>query len=171
MVKHLRRARAIPGGFAMAVELMPGDVALGQAGDQLKTLLGSCVCVILTDPRRTVGAMCHIVHVGKATGANARNTAFGEAAMRDMFARLRAVGIRPEQCDAYVFGGGNMFPKLFDVRHVGDANVDWVLDFLHDHGIHIVDHCLGGNGYRKVSWTVGTGEPLVETVFAEQEGI
>ena len=98
MVKHLRRARPIAGGFAMAVELMPGDLALGQAGDQLKTLLGSCVCVILTDPRRTVGAMCHIVHVGKPTGANAKNTAFGEVAMRDMFARLRAVGIRPEQC-------------------------------------------------------------------------
>ena len=38
-------------------DLMPGDVALGTAGDQLKTLLGSCVSVILTDPRRTVGAM------------------------------------------------------------------------------------------------------------------
>ena len=46
------------------LELMPGDVAIGQAGDQFKTLLGSCVSVVLTDPRRTVGAMCHIVHVG-----------------------------------------------------------------------------------------------------------
>jgi chemotaxis protein CheD len=168
MVKRLHRARAIPGGFAMAVELMPGDVALGQQGDQLKTLLGSCVSVILTDRRRTVGVMCHIVHVGKPNVANAKNAAFGDVAMREMFARLRSVGVNPGQCDAYVFGGGNMFPKLFDVRHVGDANVDWVLDCLHDHGIHLVDHCLGGNGYRKVSWTVGTGDPLVETVFAEQ---
>jgi chemotaxis protein CheD len=168
MVKRLTRARAIPGGYAMAVELMPGEVALGQQGDQLKTLLGSCVSVILTDPRRTIGVMCHIVHVGKPNVANAKNTAYGEVAMKEMFARLRSVGVNPTQCDAYVFGGGNMFPKLFDVRHVGDANVDWVLDYLHDHGIHLVDHCLGGNGYRKVSWTVGAADPLVETVFAEQ---
>ena len=168
MVKRLRRATAIPGGYAMAVELMPGDVALGQAGDQIRTLLGSCVSVILTDPRRTVGVMSHIVHVGKPNAANAKNTAFGDVAMKEMFARLRSVGISPTHCDAYVFGGGNMFPQLFNARHVGDANVNWVLDYLEHHGIHLVDHCLGGNGYRKVSWTVGKGEPLVETVLAEQ---
>jgi chemotaxis protein CheD len=96
-----------------------------------------------------------------------KNTAFGEVAMDDMFAKLRSVGVSPTLCDAYVFGGGNMFPAMFRAKHVGDSNVDWVLDYLHDHGIHIVDHCLGGNGYRKVSWTVGVGEPLIETVFAE----
>ena len=40
---------------------------LGYAGDRMKTLLGSCVAVILTDQRRTVGTMCHIVHVGRPT--------------------------------------------------------------------------------------------------------
>lgn len=168
MVKRLRRSQPIANSFSTLAELMPGDVALGQAGDQLKTLLGSCVAVILTDPRRTVGAMCHIVHVGKPNADNMKNTAFGAVAMQEMFARLRSVGVNPQMCDAYVFGGGNMFPTMFRAKHVGDSNVDWVLDFLEAHRIHVVDHCLGGNGYRKVSWTVGSGEPLVETVFAEQ---
>ncbi|MDP3653470.1 MAG: chemotaxis protein CheD [Rhodoferax sp.] len=148
-----------------AVELMPGDVALGLAGDQLKTLLGSCVSVILTDPRRTVAAMCHIVHVGRPNASNACNTAYGEVAMDEMFVRLLAVGLPPTRCQAYVFGGGNMFPQMYNATHVGGNNVEWVLDFLHDHGIAVVGHCLGGNGYRKVSWTVGLGEPLAETVF------
>ena len=39
---------------AGVMELLPGDTALGYAGDRMKTLLGSCVAVILTDPRRTV---------------------------------------------------------------------------------------------------------------------
>lgn len=167
MVKRLPRARPIPGTFAHTVELMPGEVALGQAGDQLKTLLGSCVCVILTDPRRTVGVMCHIVHVGKPNAANAKNTAYGEVAMREMFARLRAVGINPQMCDAYVFGGGNMFPDMYRTRHVGGSNVQWIVDFLDQHGIAIVDHSLGGNAYRKVSWTVGVGEPAIESVLTD----
>ena len=74
-----------------ALELMPGDVALGRKGDRLKTLLGSCISVILTDPRRTVGAMCHIVHVGKPNAANQHNTAFGIVAMDEMFHRLQSV--------------------------------------------------------------------------------
>ena len=75
------------------VELMPGDVALGYAGDQLKTLLGSCVSVILTDPRRTVGAMCHIVHVGIPTRPTSHNTAYGVVAMAEMFAPVACHGL------------------------------------------------------------------------------
>ena len=152
------------------VELMPGDVALGQSGAQFRTLLGSCVSVILTDPRRTVASMCHIVHVGTPNADNRHNTAYGVAAMHEMFTRLRALGINPRMCQAYVFGGGNMFPQLFREKHVGANNVDWVMHYLDAHGVAIVDQCLGGNGYRKVSWTVGPRDPVVETVFPEQQG-
>jgi chemotaxis protein CheD len=88
--------------------------------------------------------------------------------MHEMFTRLRALGINPRMCQAYVYGGGNMFPHLFRAKHVGASNVDWVLNYLETHGVQVLDHHLGGNGYRKVSWTVGPQEPVVETVFQEQ---
>lgn len=151
----------------MAVhELLPGDVALGYAGDQLKTLLGSCVSVILTDPRRTVGVMCHIVHVGRPNAANAANTAFGSVAMAEMTRRLFAIGFAPRRCQAYVIGGGNMFPSLVTHHHVGLNNIDWVMGYLAHHKITVLKEDLGGTGYRKVTWTVGPGEPTVETVYS-----
>jgi chemotaxis protein CheD len=164
MATQLKQALR-PGGL---VELMPGDVTLGPAGAQFKTLLGSCVSVILTDPRRTLGSMCHIVHVGTPNAENRHNTAYGVAAMHTMFTELRAKGINPRMCEAYVYGGGNMFPQLFRDKHVGSSNVDWVLQYLETHGVPVVDQCLGGTGYRKVSWTVGQQDPVVETVFPEQ---
>lgn len=151
-----------------AVELMPGDIALGGMGESFKTLLGSCVCVILTDPRRTVGSMCHIVHTVVPNAANRHNTAFGVVAMHEMFTGLRSRGINPRLCEAYVYGGGNMFPNLIRNQHVGASNVDWVMDYLDHHGLVVLDHSVGGNGYRKVSWVVGPGEPVVETVLAGQ---
>lgn len=153
---------------ASLVELTPGDVAFGHSGDQFKTLLGSCVSVIMTDPRRTVAVMCHIVHVGQPNAANSRNTAYGVPAMDAMFSRLYESGFAPSLCQAYVFGGGNMFPQLFTKRHVGASNVAWVLDCLAVHGIAVVDQCLGGDGWRKLSWTVGPTQPLVEIVWTEQ---
>lgn len=147
-----------------AIDLMPGHVALGLVGDQLKTLLGSCVSVILTDPRRTVGAMCHIVHVGPPNAANAHNTAYGEVAMHAMFDQLIGVGILPQRCHAYVYGGGNMFPQLFSTTHVGAKNATWVLDYLDGCGITVVEHDVEGSTYRKVAWTVGSGKPEVEAV-------
>lgn len=143
-------------------DLMPGHVVIGDAGDQFKTLLGSCVSVILTDPRRTVGAMCHIVHTGVPNAQNRHNTAYGVSAMHEMFTRLRARGVNPRMCEAYVFGGGNMFPEIVRENHVGANNVEWVLDYLHNHDVSVIDHCLVGNGYRKIQWTVGAEKPIVQ---------
>jgi len=153
------------------VELMPGDVAVADADEHLKTLLGSCVCIILTDPRRTVAAMSHIVHVGRPNLANTNNTAYGSVAVRDMYAHLRAKGVNPGMCHAYVYGGGNMFPHIFSAKHVGASNIEWVLNFLRDQEIDIANQSLGGTGYRKVSWTVGVAEPLVETIYAEEDTV
>ena len=159
-----------PGAAAVhgeAFDLLPGAVAVGLAGDQFRTLLGSCVSVILTDPRRSIGAMCHIVHVGRPNTANARNTAYGAPAMTELFARVQQLGINPVLCQAYVFGGGNMFPNVFNEHHVGDANGRWVMDFLHARNMQVLDSNLGGNGHRKISWTVGPREPVVEFVVSQ----
>jgi len=145
-------------------ELMPGDVALGKSGDQFKTLLGSCVSVILTDVRRTVGVMSHIVHVGHPNAANHQNTAYGSVAMAEMVRLLYSAGFAPRSCEAYVVGGGNMFPQLFTHHHVGVSNIDWVLGYLEHHKIPVLKEDLGGHGYRKLLWTVGPTEPVVATV-------
>jgi chemotaxis protein CheD len=144
--------------------LHPGDLALAFDGERLETLLGSCVSVVLTDPHRTVGAMCHIVNAIEPGPTQKNDTAFASAAMRQMFAKLRSVGIEPRLCHAYVFGGGNMFPKMFNTRHVGEANVEWVMKFLRQHRIPVLAESVGGNFYRKVAWTVGSPELQVETV-------
>ena len=146
--------------------LHPGDVALAIAGERLETLLGSCVAIVLTDPRRTVGAMCHIVHSIDRQG---EGTAFARPALAAMFALLRRRAIDPLQCDAFVYGGGNMFPKIAQARHVGESNVEWAFDVLADHGIRLLGHDVGGTSYRRVGWTVGDGVPSVAAGPAQKD--
>jgi len=146
--------------------LHPGDVVCADRGDRLETLLGSCVAIVLTDPRRTVGVMCHIVHsrpalsAARASGAHA-STAHASAALAAMYTLLRARGIDPTQCEAYVYGGGNMFPAIFMQSHVGDENTEWALDALADDGIPVLLHDVGGTTYRRLAWTVGPELPQV----------
>jgi chemotaxis protein CheD len=144
--------------------LHPGDVVCAERGERLDTLLGSCVAVILTDPRRTLGAMCHIVHAGHAAEGAVETNAYGRAALNAMDALLRARGIEPALCDAYVVGGGNMFPGLFTQSHVGETNALWTLEALARRKVRIVFHDLGGRMYRRLRWTVGTDEPQVTGV-------
>jgi chemotaxis receptor (MCP) glutamine deamidase CheD len=53
---------------------------------------------------------------------------------------------------------------MFTTTHVGSKNADWALDYLHNSGIVVVEQDLGGNGYRKVAWTVGHERPVVEMI-------
>jgi chemotaxis protein CheD len=153
---------AEPGAAGRLHTLHPGDVALAERGDRLETLLGSCVAIVLTDPRRTRAAMCHVVHATQAGSTNAAgDTAFGENALASMCSRLRKVGIVPTLCEAFVVGGGNMFPDRADHPAIGERNVAWALDALKREGIPVVWRDLGGPVYRRLSWTVGSQLPDV----------
>lgn len=145
--------------------LHPGDVACGTQGDRFETLLGSCVSIILTDPRRTVGAMCHFVHApADAAGPPSTSTLHADAAMRMLYRLLRGRGVQPRMCQAFVYGGGNMFPGQYRQTHVGDDNARWALQALADEGIAIVARDLGGHHYRRIFWTVGPDGPQVQRV-------
>jgi chemotaxis protein CheD len=140
--------------------LQPGDIAVGTRGDRFETLLGSCVAVLLSDPRHTVGAMCHIVHAGDPAPGQPDNTSHARPALRAMFTGLRRLGITPELCEAQVYGGGNMFPRLFRGHHVGDSNVQTVLALLAQAGIAVSAQATGGLGYRRLAWNVGPAQPV-----------
>jgi chemotaxis protein CheD len=156
------RKRVLSGGTIHT--LHPGDVACGARGERFETLLGSCVAIILTDPRRTIGAMCHIVHASRPADEAAQTGAYAHVALASMYAHLQARGIAPRLCEAYVYGGGNMFPNLVRDGHVGDANARWALGALAEDGIRVVQHDLGGNTYRRLAWTVGPDTPQVIAV-------
>jgi len=146
---------------AVTITLHPGDVALGQHGDALETLLGSCVAIVITDPRRTVGAMCHIVHSRPAPRNALATGAYGSVALDTMVGLLEQRGITARLCEAYVYGGGNMFPQLEKGSSVGDDNADWALGALAALGIRVLAIDVGGAAYRRLRWTVGRGAPQV----------
>ena len=148
--------------------LHPGDVACGERGDRLETLLGSCVAIVLTDPRRTVGAMCHVVHAGGNGGRGADDPQYGQSALQAMYRLLTARGITPRLCEAYVYGGGNMFPALVGGVHVGERNARWARETLEAAGVRVLLHDVGGSAYRKLSWTIGPGAPEVRAVPVQE---
>ncbi len=146
------------------ITLHPGDVMLGSRGDRMQTLLGSCVAVVLTDPRRTVGVMCHIVHATLAPLSARRHGAYIDVALQMMTDLLHERGLVLSQCDAYVYGGGNMFPDLYPKSSIGDHNVQAVLHALDQAGVRVLSIGTGGAAYRKLSWLVGPDLPQVEAV-------
>ncbi len=158
---HAKVDRSAPHSAVYRVH--PGEVAFAEQGEQLDTLLGSCVSVILTDSRRTFGAMCHIVHASESVKP-VQCCSHGPQALDALDEMLIARGITPSKCVAYVYGGGNMFPGHYSRRHVGEVNATWVLDALAERQIAVIHEDLGGGVYRRLRWTVGPDEPEATSV-------
>jgi chemotaxis protein CheD len=144
--------------------LHPGDVVCAERGDTLETLLGSCIAVLLSDRKRTVAAMCHIVHCRPSLSASARTTASTDGAIDALYALLQKRALTPRLCDAFVCGGGNMFPGMVSQNPVGTENARCVLQRLAADGVHVERTDIGGNTYRRLRWVVGPESPTIISV-------
>ncbi len=139
--------------------LHPGDVSLGFADDTFETLLGSCVAILLVSPCFKVAAMCHFVHPSRPHQSRSNDTTYAVVAMSKMEQLLRKAGFNAKLCNAYVFGGGNMFPSNTNLVDVGSMNVDWAFNYLNNKHIPVFGAQTGENYYRKLAWTVGAADP------------
>jgi chemotaxis protein CheD len=147
------------------VFLKPGEWFVGDASHRIRTVLGSCISTALWCPALRIGAMSHCLlptrgraGVGTARGLALRtlDARYGDEALQLMLHELARRGVRPAQCRAKVFGGGNMFPA--HEGGVGRRNGEAALGLLRARGIELVSESLFGDGHRQIVFDVGSGD-------------
>ena len=151
----------------MDIFLLPGEYFVGDAAFQVRTILGSCVSITLWHPILRIGGMSHFLLPtrGTAKGPEGLDGRYGDEALDLMFADLMAHGANPLQCEAKVFGGGNMFPGNQHARGhnnigltVGRRNGEAARALLQQHGIKLVTESLFGVGHRQIIFDVSKGD-------------
>ena len=143
--------------------LQPGEYFVADANYQLRTMLGSCVSITLWHPPTRIGAMSHFLLPTRgrvAMDMQSLDARYGDEALMLMLADLERAGIRAAQCQAKVFGGGNMFPghARKGGKHVGRKNGEAARELLQSHGIPIVSQSLFGIGHRQIIFDVSKGD-------------
>jgi chemotaxis protein CheD len=135
-------------------------------GRSLKTILGSCVGVIVRDPDRRVSGMAHIMlplrrNDDEATGK------YADSAIPALLARLATSGCRMSSLQALLIGGAKMFPMgNTSIASIGDQNVESARRVLQERRIPIVFEDTGGTSGRTVTFDNTTGKVLVKTLQA-----
>jgi chemotaxis protein CheD len=153
---------------ASDVILQPGEYFVG-GGCRVRTLLGSCVSITLWHPQRRIGAMSHFVLAERGhphvTTPDAR---YGEEALGLMIAELEQLRVSPTECDAKIFGGGDMFSgKGLHVREahtVGRRNGEAARAMLESREITVRSQHLYGDGHRQIVFDVSNGHVWVRHV-------
>ena len=144
----------------MDVFLQPGEVFLGDQDYRIRTLLGSCVSITLWHARRRVGAMSHFLLARRGTPRDRDlDGRYGDEALEIMLRELARAQIEPRQCEAKIFGGGNMFPdqRRTHAIEVGRRNGGFARELLSVAGIPLVSESLYGVGHRQIIFDVASG--------------
>ncbi len=143
--------------------LLPGQWHVGRHVANMRTLLGSCVAVILWHPQRRLGAMCHyLLPSRRRTPGMPLEGRFGDEAMTLMAQALRRHQIPPQEFEAHLYGGADTLPDSLGTKlNVGERNIEagWALIEQHGYTLQAVD--VGDNIPRTVSLCLRSGEVQV----------
>jgi len=147
----------------------PGDVYFGDEVNELSTILGSCVAVTLWHPMRKIVGLCHVQFPTETKSSN--DYRYAENAILYFVENISQCNTTPSQFDVEVYGGGNMFSKIFTDRKetVGDKNIIKVLKCLEENGFEIKKTDLGGAEARKLRINRLSGMTKLEYVKAQQQ--
>ena len=138
--------------------LQPGDYFVGDASFRVRTLLGSCVSITLWHQRSAIGAMSHFLLPGRSSTGEP-DARYAEDALALMLADLRGYGVRGSECEAKIFGGGDMFPgQKRDGMSIGQQNGKAARVLLEAHTIRVVSQSLYGAGHRQVMFEIANGD-------------
>ncbi|MEH3086341.1 MAG: chemotaxis protein CheD [Xylophilus ampelinus] len=148
--------------------LQPGEHFVGDATQRLRTMLGSCVAVTLWHPRRQVGAMSHflLAERGRRAPGDVLDGRYGDESLALMVRGLGRMRVDPRECDAKIFGGGNMFPgrPASALQSIGQRNGEAARRLLQAQGIPVRSEHLYGDGHRQVVFDIASGAVWVRQI-------
>lgn len=143
-----------------------GEIAVSRDDGLLRTLLGSCLGVVLYDRRWKVAAMAHIV-LPESRGQKEHLGKFADTAIPEMIRRLGSLlGDQPLKLTAKMAGGANMFALNGAAASIGQQNASAVEKLLEERRILIVGRHLGGTQGRRMALDVATGIVTIDVVGA-----
>jgi len=135
-----------------------GKWAVAPAPVLIRTLLGSCVGVVLYDRVAKMGGVAHVV-LPDSRGDTALPGKYADTAIPAMIADFERMQGRKSQgrLVAKIVGGASMFQTTTPTLNIGKQNHDAVERILAARGIPILARELGGDAGRRLTLDTQTG--------------
>lgn len=153
--------------------LHPGDLHFGEAGTCVRTVLGSCLAIVMWHPLRLIGGMSHCLlpsRPNRSQGLKLDGRYVDEALPLMLLEAVRHDS-DPNEYRIKLFGGGRTIEALQGGRGVpvGDQNIHKAVSNLSLLGLRIAAYDLGGSCHRWLVFDIGTGTVWVRTVSGQRE--
>lgn len=148
------------------VFLLPGDLYFGGHATRIRTLLGSCVSMVVWHPVRRLGGMTHFMLPGRRSPRPEEcpcDGRYADEALELILNEIRGVGAWPREFRVGLYGGGRMFVMPGDscMSRIGEDNARVARELMKRHGLSIHEEHLGGDGHRTMLFEVWTGKVVM----------
>ncbi len=139
-----------------------GEMLVAATGEELRTLLGSCVGLALYDRRQRIGGLAHIV-LPAARGKSDRPGKFVDTAIPSLIDSMQELASKELKLIAKLAGGASMFSTSVAAK-IGRQNVESSEKLLGQLGIPIVAKHCGGEQGRRMTFDTTSGKVVIEIV-------
>lgn len=139
-----------------------GELCVVRGTGILRTLLGSCIGLVLHDRKNGIGGLVHIV-LPASSGVDQSPGKYADTAVPELIRLIEIAGGKLRNLSARLAGGSNMFATLKS-NTIGDQNVAMVERMLKESGIPILGRHCGGHQGRRLAYDVETGSVTIEIV-------
>ena len=172
--EHVRRSWE-PIYECWAARILPGQFYVSDSDEVLVTILGSCVSACVRDPRSGVGGINHFLLPSRGSegsiGAGAAGSSaarYGNFAMEQLINEILKTGLKREDLEVKICGGGRMFRRSNDI---GAKNIRFVEDYLRLEGLEPTVRDLGGVRPRRVHYFPATGRLRIKKLAAVESSM
>ena len=139
------------------ISVLMGRWAVASAPTLIRTLLGSCVGVVLFDRKSRLGGVAHIV-LPDSRGATDQPGTYADTAIPALIEELEQAAGRKirARITAKLFGGASLFHggASIDIGRSNQAAVEQILVGL---GVAVVARDMGGVSGRRLTFSIETG--------------
>ena len=131
----------------------------------LRTTLGSCVGIILTDPVKDIHGLAHIMLPERLEG-DAAVGKYADTAVPALVAEMEKTGSSRKDIEALLVGGASMFhsDEAPGLARIGAKNIEASVRALASLGIRVVFQDTGGTCGRAVVFDGRQRRPEVRTI-------
>jgi chemotaxis protein CheD len=154
---------------ALEIFLQPGEFYFGDGITRIRTLLGSCVAIVLWQPRLRIGGMCRFMLPSRSHGKGGESLdgRYAEDAMQMFMQELRRTSTSPSEYRTKLVGGGRMFRQARNPASgidISARNMEAARNLMLHHGFTLHAQDLGGQGHRNVIFDLWSGDVWLRRV-------
>lgn len=156
------------------IKVLIGEVILTRPPNQLQTVLGSCIGLVIYCPVTGISGMAHILLPDSRKQPNSKYPGkFADTAVPCLVDSLKELGASPAKLLAKFAGGAKMFGASlqYGSNDVGSMNITAVNEILGRYRIPVIACDVGGMNGRKIEFDPTSAQLYVEKLNAGRETI